>query len=296
MNKRKLTYFFSSMIFFSSLTPLISQPFGYPYDPYSDDLPPLSSPYVKPQEMEPSPGFPQRTSLPPSAKYLNQPRPLLSEPLSQKSSSTFGQREEDFDQEKIAEILDFWFGPLRSASSFPINKVALWEGDKQLNDQLKKRFFQDYQKGAQGEYLSWRKTPKGLLALILLLDIFPRHFFPGDAKMFATDKIALALAQEGIQNGQDLELFPVERLFFYMPFQHSEDVKMQLLSVKLYQELAKQSPEEIRPLIHEFFVLAVKHQETIENFGRFPHRNLPLKRESTIKENQYLQKQSALRY
>ena len=81
-----------------------------------------------------------------------------------------------------------------------------------------------------------------------------------------------------------------------MPFQHSEDVKMQLLSVKLYQELAKQSPEEIRPLIHEFFVLAVKHQETIENFGRFPHRNLPLKRESTIKENQYLQKQSALRY
>lgn len=198
-------------------------------------------------------------------------------------------------ERQINAILDFWFGNLPNPSYFPGNRVALWEGSPQTDQMMKEKFGAEYQRAAMGQYDAWRNTPEGRLALILLLDQFPRHFFPNQPQMFGTDAMAKGLALEGIQNEDDLDLYPVEKIFFYMPIQHSEDPRMQEYSVKLFNDLVTDSPPSLKPVMEEFLKLAMTHQAVIRQFGRFPHRNAVLGRNSTPAELEYLNQKSALR-
>lgn len=198
--------------------------------------------------------------------------------------------------EKINQILFFWFGDLPNPSFFPASKIPLWEGSKEGDLIIEERFKSDYQRAASGQYDDWRKTPYGRLALIIILDQFSRRLYPNQPQMLATDAMARGLALEGVQQGADLELFPVERIFFYMPIQHAEDLRMQDYSVKLYRELYQQSPLAIKPITEEFLKLAISHQETIKRFGRFPHRNALLGRESTPEEKVYLAQKRAFQF
>jgi uncharacterized protein (DUF924 family) len=125
----------------------------------------------------------------------------------------------------------------------------------------------------------WIAEPKGVLAAILVLDQFPRNMFRDDARAFATDQAALALAKRAISDGIDMQLPPEERAFIYMPFQHSEAHDDQARSIALFTSLSA-------PLNLDF---ARRHQAIIARFGRFPHRNSVLGHASTVEELAFLQ-------
>src|SRR5690606_32287203 len=132
------------------------------------------------------------------------------------------------------------------------------------------------------------ETPQGRLALIILLDQFPRNMYRETPQAFAFDAKARALTLEGLQAGDDQALRPIERVFFYLPLEHAEDLALQHRCVELFETLAASLPEETRKSFDGFTDFARKHRVIVERFGRFPHRNAILGRESTDEEIAFL--------
>lgn len=130
----------------------------------------------------------------------------------------------------------------------------------------------------RGELESWRETPNGALALVILLDQIPRNIFRGTSRAFATDPKALAIAKEAVLAGFDQGFAPIDRQFFYLPFMHSEILADQDTSVALYEALG----EELQ------LRYAHIHRDVIARFGRFPHRNPLLGRQTTPEEAEFL--------
>ena len=180
------------------------------------------------------------------------------------------------------EILDFWFGR-EDEEGYGEFRDEWFQKDEEFDRQIRDRFLEDYERAARGEYDGWRDAPESCLALVILLDQFPRNLFRGDARTHATDDKALDISRGAIQKGFDRKLPPFQRHFLYMPFMHSERVEDQQRSVALFQELA----EEDGPDVTEF---AEGHRDIIERFGRFPHRNEMLGRETTPEEAEFLEK------
>jgi uncharacterized protein (DUF924 family) len=166
----------------------------------------------------------------------------------------------------IDGILGFWFGELTHQDWF--------RRDEAIDATIASRFGAVYSELRDGVPETWLQSPEGVLAAILVLDQFPRNMFRDDARAFVTDDMALALAKEAIAEGIDKTLTPDQRAFIYMPLQHSEDVADQARSVGLYAMLGV-------PLNLDF---ALRHKAVIDRFGRFPHRNAVLGRQSTVDE------------
>ncbi|MGB3633823.1 MAG: DUF924 family protein [Rubrobacteraceae bacterium] len=179
------------------------------------------------------------------------------------------------------EILDFWFGR-EDEEGYGEFREAWFQKDEAFDDQVRERFLDDYERAARGEYDGWREKPESCLALVILLDQFPRNLFRDDPRTHATDDKALDASREVIQKGFDKELLPFQRHFLYMPFMHSESLEDQQRSVALFQELA----EEGGPDVKEY---AEGHRDIVERFGRFPHRNEILGRETTPEEAKFLE-------
>ena len=181
----------------------------------------------------------------------------------------------------VEAILDFWFG---SPSSAECGKErSLWfiknpEFDKELSD----RFLLDREQAARGELDYFQDSPHGYLALILLLDQFPRNIFRGTPKSFATDAKALSVARNAVDREGDRVLLPVQRWFIYLPFEHSENLADQKRCVELFASLADD------PASTKTIDYALRHKAVIERFGRFPHRNKILGRETTVAEAEFL--------
>jgi uncharacterized protein (DUF924 family) len=191
--------------------------------------------------------------------------------------------------EGALDILNFWFGDLSGPGFFPEDKMSVWFArSPEVDHQIHEDFSEDMINAMRGDYNSWRETPRGRLALILLLDQFPRHIYRNKPQEFMSDRMARALALEGIQKGDDKYLYPIERAFFYLPFEHSEDLGMQNVSVASYQKLLADSPREIKPHMQDILHYAILHQQQIARFGRFPHRNVILGRESKPEEVVFL--------
>lgn len=188
------------------------------------------------------------------------------------------------------EILEFWFGPPEGDGwEFPEERLELWFGRSQeVDDLIRERFGADAEAAARGGYDDWARTPRGRLALLILLDQFPRHLHRGKPGAFAQDPKAQELVREGLRLGHHRELRPVERSFFYLPLEHAEDLELQNLSVALYQELADAAPEAARPRYLSFLDYAERHQVIVARFGRFPHRNAFLGRKTTPEEAEFL--------
>ena len=144
------------------------------------------------------------------------------------------------------------------------------------------------QRAARGDFDVWESSPRRRLALILLLDQFPRAIFRGTSKAFAQDRRALALAVGGTQLGADAALDPVERIFFYMPMQHAESRELQEESVSAYRRLAAEGPPELAQIFTVAARHAEQHRDVVERFGRFPHRNRALGRVSSVEERDWL--------
>jgi uncharacterized protein (DUF924 family) len=177
------------------------------------------------------------------------------------------------------KVLDFWFG--RGTS--PRFKRFWFAKSIPTDRRIRERFGKAVEAAKKGRFDSWKKTSRGRLALIILLDQFSRNIYRGDKRAFTADAKALKLAQEGLRKHEDRTLHPLERIFFYMPFMHSEKKAHQEKSVELFAKLK----------MKENLWYAKEHQRVIDQFGRFPHRNAVLGRKSTPKELEYLAKPGA---
>jgi uncharacterized protein (DUF924 family) len=186
-------------------------------------------------------------------------------------------------------LLHFWFGTDGDDAVTAREKAELWWGHSFETDELLgDQFGRIAAEAARGQLGFWRDTPRGRLALILLLDQLPRAIHRGTPLAFAQDATARQLAESGLAVGTDRLLRPIERLFFYLPFEHSEDLADQNRSVQLFRELGASVPGSHRETFDGFLQYAIRHHEVIERFGRFPHRNRILGRESTPEELAFL--------
>ncbi|MEA5571438.1 DUF924 family protein [Calothrix sp. UHCC 0171] len=179
------------------------------------------------------------------------------------------------------EILDFWFGiPTEADYGKPRN--VWFSKQAEFDSEIRSRFLVDYENAAQGLLNEWKNSPKSCLALILLLDQFPRNLFRDTPKAFATDWEALSTAKKAVARNFDRQLLPVQRWFIYLPFEHSENLADQHQAVKLFKSLSHH-PDSASAITY-----AIRHMEVIEQFGRFPHRNSILGRTSTGAETEFL--------
>ena len=191
--------------------------------------------------------------------------------------------------DRIEKILEFWFGTFPDAWTADASKQKMWFGNGAAWDtEIFSTFGADYFRAVEGGLDSWAESPRGRLALIILLDQFSRHIHRGTPEAFAQDEKAQQLCIEGIAAGDDQNLHPAERSFFYMPLQHAEDIERQALSLQAYQQLALDVPEPYRAPFEDAHEWARKHHYVIERFGRFPELNEILGRESSEEEVEFV--------
>lgn len=178
------------------------------------------------------------------------------------------------------DALDFWFAAANAAHWFA--------ADDAFDAQIRERFGAAVQAAAEGRLDDWARTPAGWLALLIVLDQFPRNLYRHDPRAWATDAGAQRMALSGLARGDDRQLPAVQRVFAYLPLEHAEDIALQRRSVALFEALRAEVPTEQRRLFEEYLDYARRHLEVIARFGRFPHRNAALGRPSTPEELHYL--------
>ena len=179
----------------------------------------------------------------------------------------------------------------------PQNVITFWtqagpnkwfRGGPSFDEAIRLRFEPVHHACARGEHDDWATTPEGALALIICLDQFPRNLHRGDAQAWAADVKAQRIALSGLAGGFDQALPPLQRVFAYLPLEHAEDMGLQQRAVTLFEALHAQAPVAGRARFAEFLDYARRHREVIARFGRFPHRNAVLGRDSTAAEREYL--------
>ena len=168
----------------------------------------------------------------------------------------------------MKEVIRFWFEELKPEDWFKKSEA--------LDQEMRERFEELYWKASRGALFHWRATAEGRLAEILLLDQIPRNIFRGTSQAFATDSLALVLAQEGLTQAQELPV--VQRGFFYMPFMHSESLTIHEEALRLFDQ----------PGLEKRLKYEKMHMDILQQFGRYPHRNAILGRPSTKEEEEYL--------
>lgn len=182
---------------------------------------------------------------------------------------------------QAGEVLAFWFGePGSPGHGKP--REAWFRKDPAFDEEIRRRFLALHASAALGERDRWRDDPGSILALIVVLDQFSRHLYREDPRAFSQDAMALDCARRMIAAGWDTARLPVERQFAYLPFEHAEDLAVQDRSIALFSAL------EAFPETKGLTAWAEKHRAIIRRFGRFPHRNAALGRESTPGEVAFL--------
>ena len=168
------------------------------------------------------------------------------------------------------DVLNFWFSE---------RVKPLWfKKSADFDREIKQRFLDTYQRAEAGILNDWRDDPRDLLALIIVLDQFPRNLFRNTALAFATDKQAVELTKYAVNNNYQQNLSPEELAFLYMPLMHSENKQDQKKCVELFTELGRE----------DNLKFAIEHRDIIDRFDRFPHRNEILGRQSTPEEQKFL--------
>jgi uncharacterized protein (DUF924 family) len=193
------------------------------------------------------------------------------------------------------DIIDYWFGKQPYTAGRLDERMAFWFGNAgsrespaNKDNEIRQRFGAAIQRAAGGELDSWADSPRRRLALIILLDQFPRNVYRGTAQAYAADRRAAGLALEGLHTAADATLAPVERIFFYMPLQHAESLELQDESVAATRRLLTEAPAGMEQHFASMLRFAELHRRIIAEFGRFPHRNRMLGRQSTPGELKFL--------
>lgn len=178
------------------------------------------------------------------------------------------------------DVLKFWFDPVNQAYWFARNDA--------FDEQVHANFGVALHAARAGELEHWADTPTGWLALLILLDQFSRNCYRNDPRAFAADAHAQRLALAGMARGHDAALELHQRVFAYLPLEHSEDLLLQQRVVGLFAALCDQAEPSERALFDDYLGYAQRHHDVIARFGRFPHRNAVLGRTNTPEENEYL--------
>ncbi len=191
--------------------------------------------------------------------------------------------------ETTDSIIGFWFGSHTSSREINEQKQSLWwSKNEQTDRRITERFESISHAVYRGEMPEMQRSARGLLASIICLDQFPRNMYRGAAKAFSCDHAALRLAIEIVDKAWDRTLLPVYRVFAWLPFEHSEDITMQHKSLMLYDNLRNSVERSEREIFDRYYEFARRHFEIIDRFGRYPHRNSILGRESTAEELAFL--------
>lgn len=183
------------------------------------------------------------------------------------------------------EVLAFWLG------AYPFDDDAMrgvsqrwFEKNPSFDTLLKARFGATLDAARKGQLDAWADAAEGALALIIVLDQFSRNIYRGDARSFAADDQALALAQQALENGHDALVPPLARQFFYLPLQHAEDAQVQQQAVARVGTLLEDCAPQDEAYFKRSLDFARRHRDLIGRYGRFPHRNRVLGRPSTADE------------
>lgn len=169
------------------------------------------------------------------------------------------------------DVISFWFEELE--------ETQWWAKDDELDNTIRERFASYHEKAVNGELFAWRQEPQGRLAEILILDQFSRNMFRNAPWMYLWDGMALVLAQEAVNVQADQALEPRQRAFLYMPYMHSESALIHEQAVMLFNS----------PGLENSYEFELQHKAIIDRFGRYPHRNELMGRESTAEELAFLQ-------
>lgn len=167
------------------------------------------------------------------------------------------------------KVIQFWFSELTAAQ--------WWKKDAELDRKIAERFGSTHAAAARCELFHWRATPEGRLAEVLVLDQFSRNIYRNRPQAFACDPLALGLAQEAVARGADDALPPAQRNFLYMPYMHSESAVIHREAVRVFSKMGEQQ-----------YDFELRHKAIIDRFGRYPHRNAILGRQSTPEEIEFL--------
>lgn len=194
------------------------------------------------------------------------------------------------DAARVEAVLTFWFGERPEDWEPEEGKSALWwSGSPEVDADIRDRFGEDIERACAGELDGWAGTPRGALALVILLDQLTRNVHRGSGLAFAHDAHAQRVACAAIDRGDDRALRPVERVFLYMPLMHAEDVHLQRRCCELFGRLVAEAPADRRDGVARNLDFAERHRAVIERFGRFPHRNDRLGRATTAEEAAFLE-------
>lgn len=190
------------------------------------------------------------------------------------------------------EILEFWFGEdfaRLDGSTIAGRQSGLWWGKDETTDaEIRQRFEPQVQAAGAGKLDEWKASPEGWLALILLLDQFPRNIYRDTPAMFRFDDRARALCANGVETGMDTRLRLIERVFFYLPLEHAESSDDQAWCADLMRGIVDEAPQDQKQVFEGFVGYAEAHKRIIDRFGRFPHRNEILGRDSSAEEIEFL--------
>jgi uncharacterized protein (DUF924 family) len=178
------------------------------------------------------------------------------------------------------DVLDFWFAEAGAAHWFA--------ADATFDAQIRERFGEAVEAAANGRLDDWAGTPSGWLALLIVLDQFPRNLYRNDPRAWVADARAQRAALSGLARGDDRQLPAMQRLFAYLPLEHAEDSALQRRSVALFEALLAEAEPKQRQPFEDYLGYARRHCEVIARFGRFPHRNAALGRTDTPEETLYL--------
>lgn len=189
----------------------------------------------------------------------------------------------------IDSVLEAWLGTAEPTEPIDPAQVGRWfRKDPELDALIARRFAPLVEHAASGELSGWEETPNGALALLILLDQWPRNLYRGSAQAFAADPLALDVAERSIARGFDRKVGFLPRMFFYLPLEHAEDPAKQERCIALFQTMAAEAPADLAKTAQGFVGYAEQHRDIIARFGRFPHRNAALGRASTPDEEAFV--------
>lgn len=187
------------------------------------------------------------------------------------------------------EILAFWFGADASAEAVSAEIEDMWFKNGPAYDAVVRERFGGYIEAAvAGAFDAWCKTPQGRLALVIVLDQMPRHVYRGTVRAFSADAKAREVCLAGLEAGDDRQMTPIQRVVFYLPMEHAEDLALQERLVQLYDTLATEVSEGARDQYEMYAKYGWAHRDIVARFGHFPHRSALIGRPLTQAEEAFL--------
>ena len=195
----------------------------------------------------------------------------------------------DMSVDIIADIVTFWLSDSRDSPDRASDRREWWyRGGSEVDEEIRARFGALVPSALAGELMGWRATPDGALALVLLLDQFTRNIYRGTVEAYAGDALAFEVVKRAIDRGLDRALHPVARIWLLHPFHHSEDLAEQDRGLALLRALRRDADPAWHAHVERSIKGWTRHRDIVARFGRFPHRNAVLGRDSTVQEQAYM--------